>query len=366
MKKLALALLLTLVACNRNPLGADHVEQPPVRALELVPDSITAYSRYVPLGVADQLLLCHDQEYQSRVLLKFAIKDSALDSISSADLILHAGPGNKLLFACRPCSTPWRADAATWRMADDENQWNLPGGDYWNIELCRDTIGPESTVVALNLQYIDTLVRHSYGLILIPLDTGFCGIKSTGSSATAPRLQLTFSNGRRRAYSVAEDCHIMDTLAVRAYPHELYVGSGLAFRTWMRFSLDSIPLEATIVRADLVFKPTLLYRRQETLHFGCHRLTEPYRPREKNAAYRIAADARSIFLAGDVPDTLVRLDIRSLIQYWNTNPDSNFGLLVMAEPEYAFPWRVKLPRAGRSAPRLLVEYVLPPKDRLLR
>lgn len=366
MKKVALPFILVLVACDRNPLGADQLERPPVRSFELTPESLAAYSRYVPLGMADPMLLCRDAEYQSRVLLKFTLKDSALDSITAIDLVIHSNPNRPLSFVCRPCSTPWNSDAATWRMADDENQWNLPGGDFWNIELCRDTIDAESTIANLNLRHLDTLVHHSYGLILIPLDTGFCSIKSTSSSTTAPRLSLTFLDGRRRTYTVIEDCHIMDTIAIRSYPHELYVGSGVAFRTWLRFGLESIPTEATIARADLVFRPTVLYRRQETLHFGCHRLTEPYRPRERNAAYRAAADARTIFVPNNTTDTLVRLDLRSLVQYWNTNPDSNFGLLIMAEPEYSFPWRTKLPRTGPNAPRLLIEYLLPPKDRFSR
>lgn len=366
MRRITLLLTLTLTACNRSPIGADQLEQPPVHYLQLTPDSLAAYSRYIPLGMADPLLLCSDDEYQSRALLKFAIKDSALDSIAAVDLILHASSEGLLPFVCRPCSTPWSSDAATWRMADDENQWNLPGGDFWDIELCRGTIGPESTIASLGIRYVDTLVRRSYGLILIPLDTGFCGIKSTGSSATAPRLRLTFLDGNHRIYAVAEDCHIMDTIAVRMQPSDLCVGSGVAFRTWLRFDLDSIPTEATIARADLVFRPTILYSRQETLHFGCHRLTEPYRPRERNAAYRTAADARTIFVTGSVTDTLVRLDLRSLVQWWNTNPDSNFGLLIMAEPEYSFPWRARLSRTGRSAPRLLIEYLFPPKDRFSR
>jgi hypothetical protein len=366
MRYLALSFALLLLSCNRDPLGADQLRLPLVNSIELAPESLVSYSRHVPLGQADPMLLGRDAEYQSRILLKFGLSDSSLDSVAALKLILHPGSGTLMPFVCRPCSTPWTSEAATWRMADEENPWAIPGGDYWEIDLCRDTLGSESLVAELDIRHLDTLVRKSYGLILLPLDTGFCSIKSTGAISTAPRLRLTFLDSTSRNYTVIDDCHIMDTISVRAHPYELYVGSGVAFRTWLYFNLESIPAAATIARADLCFLPQVMYRRRETLGFGCHRLTEPYRPREKNAGFRQAADARTIFVPADTTDTIVRLDLRGLLQHWTAHPDSNFGLLITAEPEYAAPWRVRLPRIGPAGLRLRIEYVLPPEDRFHR
>ena len=50
-------------------------------------------------------------------------------------------------------------------------------------------------------------------------------------------------------------------------------------------------------------------------------------------------------------------------QFWTANPDSNLGLYIIAEPEYARMFRLRVPTSGPDAPRLEVFYNLPPEDR---
>lgn len=366
MRRLLLAALLGM-ACNTLPVGYDGLQRTPdVRVLEFQPETLVGYAKHVPLGSSSQLVLGRDAEYVSRVLLHFTISDSAIDSITGVQLTLHPLDSVPMFFTCWPCSTPWSEYSVTWRMPDSESQWQTPGGDRWPLELTRDTLLNDSLVLSLDLRYLDTLAHRSYGVLLLPRDTGFARINTGASTKTAPRLKIVYSDGGSRTRDITTEAHISDTLSVRFGPHDALVGSTVAFRTYARFGCDSLPTEATIVRAELRFRPRVLYRRQDTLGIGVHRLTAPPGPNIRNALFRSAADARTILLVSDTTDSLVRLDMRDLVQFWTAHPDSNFGLLLMSEPEYSLPWRIRIPRSGADAPRLIVQYAMPPSDRFFR
>jgi len=64
-------------------------------------------------------------------------------------------------------------------------------------------------------------------------------------------------------------------------------------------------------------------------------------------------------------DTAVTIDIRSLVQLWTSRSDTipNYGLLITSSPEWSKLFRLRIPRSGPNAPRLDIQYVLPPEDR---
>ncbi|MEO0005712.1 MAG: DNRLRE domain-containing protein [candidate division WOR-3 bacterium] len=362
------AFLLFFLACNTLPVGFDQINTPPeTRTLELLPESTDSYSKFVPLGYADYLLLGKDDEYEARILIKFSIKDSCLDSVSSVRLILHPIDSSPLNFICRPCSTDWSTSAVTWRMADSTTQWLTPGGDYWHLDLGQGKMEKESTVVEFNKDYLETLVRRSYGIIIFSLDTGFTTVTNLTSAKTGPRLVLTFADSKQRTYYPIEDAHIVDSSGIRANPYDLLVGSSFAFRTYLRFNLDSIPREATIARADLIFQPQTLYRRQDTIWLGIHQLTEAYATKGRYASFQEKAAAKVAYVPAD-NDTIVSLEISRLIQNWVSQPDSNpnYGIFITAEPEWLKPFRIKLFRSGPLSPHLRIQYILPPEDRFTR
>lgn len=366
-QQLLLASLL-LLACNTLPVGFDQIDRLPETAtVEVVPDSADSYAKFVPLGSADHLLLGKDQQYQCRVLIDFALKDSALDSVVSAQLVLFPYDSTALNFICRACSTEWSSSAVTWRMADSLTQWLTPGGDYWHFALGQGQMKKESTVVELDRDHLDTLVRRSFGVILIPLDTGFTTIAPLTDSKKAPRLTFTYANGKKRLYYPAADAHIIDSSGIRKNPGELIIGSGVAFRTWIHFPLESIPDSATIAQAELIFKPQTIYRRCDTLRLGIHRLTESYPMRGRYALYDEKTSAQTSYLPGDSESTIC-LSLTELVQRWVSKPDSNpnYGILVTAEPEWQKPFRLKIFRSGDYAPRLKIHYILPPEDRFSR
>lgn len=359
-------LLLGLVACNTLPVGSGQLRGvPAVDSLTLEPDTVDGFSKYVPLGSADTMFLGQDEQYQSRILVKFWTDprpDSALDSVTSARLVLFPADSTPMSFVCRPCSVNWFADAVSWRQAESTIQWLRPGGDYWDVELCRGTLSGESLVIDLDIDRLELLIQRSYGIILFPEDTGFCPVFSNYSAATSPRLELVWGDSAdTRSLTSVEDAHIMDTVDVRTGPGWAGVGSGVAFRTYLELTTDSIPVEATISRADLVFRPDIEYARSDSVSISVRRLTQSYPSLGKYASFLDLASARLTFSPDS--DTVATLDLRALAQFWTANPDSNLGLFIVAEPENARPFRFRIPVSGPGAPRLEVFYNLPPEGR---
>lgn len=360
--------VLVLSACNTLPVGFDLIGSiPEQQSIELLPDTLDSYAKFVPLGDASYLLLGKDDQYESRVLVKFALKDSALDSVTTVQLILYPQESYPQKFLCYPCSTDWSSSAVTWRMTDSLNQWLNPGGDYWHLLLGEGSLVKDSTVLELNRDYFSTLVRQSYGIILLPADTGFTTLASLDKTSSSPRIVLSYLNGKKRTYYPTEDAHIVDSTRLRVYPEQLLVGSSVAFRTYMHFSLESIPPAATITRAELEFKPQTLYRREDTLRIGAHRLTESYQTKGKYASFAPTAAGVTRYVSLDT-DNIVHLEITALIQDWVSRPDSNpnYGLLLTAEPEWLKPFRIKIFRSGPNSPKLKICYLTPPEDRFSR
>jgi hypothetical protein len=369
--------LALLVGCNTAPVGFDqlHGRIPDARDTTMTPDSIASYARYVPLGQSTLLFLGRDDQYVARVLMKFALPDTlTLDSVASVQLVVQPGESTRMSFVCYPCSTSWDSSNATWLMADDANHWYRPGGDYWP-----DSIGGgllEDDTLAIDIRYLemDTLVRQAIrqnGILIIPRDTGFSSIWSaTASTALKPSIRIIYrSNADTASFDAYAAAPLIDTLPGAVRPNDLFVGSGVALRTWLRFDLDSIPSAATIARAELSFRPDLRYRRADSLPMAVHRLTESFAVKGLHARYDAIASASLTFVPASDTDTVVRFDIRNLVQYWTAGRDStgrdtsNEGMLIMSEPEYSRLFRVRVPRSGPGAPRLRIEYVLPPEDR---
>ncbi len=361
-------LALLLVACNTLPVGFDQLTTlPESGTLELFPDSLDGYSRHVPLGYADWLLLGSDEQYESRVLLKFPLKDSALDSVTSVHLILYPLDSTSVTFVCRACSTEWTTSAVTWLLADSATRWLTPGGDLWGFTLGTATLTRESTVVELDRSRLRLLVQKSSGIVLLPTDTGFAAITNMTDTKAGPKLVFHYADGKKRIYYATGDAHIVDTINIRSQLTDLLLGASFAFRTYVKFRLDTLPPEVTILRAQLSFTPRTIYHRSDTLKIGVHRLTESYQLRNRYAGYEEKAGATTTYIPVG-QDTTVSLDITALVQNWVSYPDSfpNHGLLITAEPEWQRPFRLKLFRSGNNAPRLKIQYITPPPDRFSR
>ncbi|MFO7638542.1 MAG: DNRLRE domain-containing protein [bacterium] len=361
--------MLVATGCNTLPIGEDGLGRiPATDSIRLSADSSAGIAGYAVLGDADTMFLGGNSQYLSRVLIKFTLPDSALDSLVRAQLVLHPVDSARMAFVCHPCSVDWRANAATWRVADSATQWLNPGGDYFAVELCRDTLNGDSLVIEIGLDLMPKLIRESYGIILLPLDTGFARLSSGFTLATAPRFRLYWGKEQAakntQTINAIEDAHIVDTVGINVSPGYQGIGSGFAFRTWLRFDLDSIPPEATIARAELRFTPAVEYARGDTAPIAVRRLLDPFRRHGRSPSYANAPSGRLQYAVKPESAVVAAIDVSRLVQYWTAHPDSNFGLLLVAEPEWSDFFRLRVPNSGPAAPQLRVLYALPPTGRL--
>jgi hypothetical protein len=362
-------------SCNTLPVGYDQVHDRVTGTSDttLLPDSAASYARYVPLGGSSILYLGRDTSYVSRIVLRFSMLDTmSLDSITSFQLVLHQQDTLATMsFVCHPCSSEWTENGVSWQMADSFNHWPTAGGNFLPDTLASGTILGDSAIFDFRYVEFDSTLRATIrdcGIGIFPQDTGIVAIYSGASTTTAPRLRVTYTNKGKQTQRIINDiadASLIDTVATGSLPFDLLVGSGVAFRTWLSFDIDSIPAEATIARADLKFRPETKYRRTGTIVLGASRLTESYAERGANARSESLPSAYSTYLVPADSDTAVTIDIRSTVQLWTSRSDTlhNYGLLITASPEWSELFRLRIPRSGPDAPRLEIQYVLPPEDR---
>ncbi len=371
----ALMITILLSACNTLPVGYDQLRDRVTGATDtmLVPDTASGYARYVPLGGSSVLYLGRDTAYVSRLVLRFSVLDTMnLDSITSFQLVLHQPDTLRTMgFICRPCSSQWTESGVSWQMADSSNHWLTPGGDFLRDTLVTGTMKGDSAMFDFRYVEFDSTLKatiRNCGVGIFPLDTGIVAIYSGSNTTTAPRLRVTYTNKGKsttRVINDVADASLVDTVATHSQPLDLLVGSGVAFRTWLSFNVDSIPPEATIARADLKFKPETKYRRTDTIVLGASRLKESYIEKGANVRYESLPSSLASYVVPADSDTAVTIDIRSMVQLWTSRSDTipNYGLLITSSPEWSKLFRLRIPRSGPNAPRLYIEYVLPPEDR---
>jgi len=383
----ALVVILLSSACNTLPVGYDQLRDRVTGAADttLVPDTASSYARYVPLGGSSMLYLGRDTSYVSRLVLRFSVLDTMnLDSITSFQLVLHQPDTLRTMgFICRPCSSAWIESGVSWQMADSSNHWLTPGGDFLRDTLAIGTMNRDSAMFDFKYVGLDSTLKatiRNYGIGIFPQDTGIVAIYAgTGTNTTtAPRLRVTYTKKGKKTERVINDAADASLIDTDTAHYDLLVGSGVAFRTWLSFNIGSIPSEATIAKAELRFKPELKYHRTDTVVLGIHRLTDSYIDKGVNARFEATPIATDTYYVPADSDTVVTVDIRSLVQFWTTYPDTmwtnhpgttlsdtlrNHGLFINAAPEWSALFRLRIPRSGPNAPRLDIQYVLPPEDR---
>ena len=371
----ALVAVLLSSACNKLPVGYDQLRDRVSGAADttLVPDTASSYTRYVPLGGSSILYLGKANAYESRIVIRFSVLDTMnLDSITSFQLVLHQPDTLMAMgFICRPCSSEWAESGVSWQMADSSNHWLTPGGDFLRDTLATGIMRGDSAMFDFRYVEFDSARKatiRNCGIGVFPQDNGIVAIYSGSSTTTAPRLRVTHTNKGKQTTRVVNDvadASLIDTVATHSQPLDLLVGSGVAFRTWLTFNIDSIPAEATIARADLKFRPETKYHRTDTIVLGASRLKESYIEKGANARYESLPSSFASYVVPADTDTAVTIDIRSLVQLWTSRSDTtpNYGLLITSSPEWSKLFRLRIPRSGPDAPHLYIQYVLPPEDR---
>jgi len=370
---IVLFIAIFILGCDKTPVGYDELGRDisnPV-FIEFRSSSRYCYGKYIPLGTADYIVLGRNSEYESRVLIQFPLVDSALGQVTSAKLILYPKRHRNIGFSVHPIakSSEWKENNATWIRMDEAVPWISDGGDFYPIDVKQQaTVTSDSWVIELNRNKLDTLVNHSYGMILIPdsSDQDFATVYSKSNSNKSPKIVLQYSN-ITKTYLSMQDCHIIDTLNLNLLPLDLWVGAGFVFRTMCKFNLDTIPDNVTIAYAELVLPVQSHASISDTFDIAVSKILEPIYPNYPHQTrYADNISSKTQYLAAT--DTVVILDVRKIVQFWNkyngenSQPDSNFGVLVSVYPENYEISRVQL-KTGSIKPYLKIGYIMPPSRR---
>lgn len=353
-----------LISCNQSPVGFDQLDRnlgEPV-SYEFGYRASACYEKYVANGASADLILGKNQEYESRVLMLFPLEDSLLDSLTEVRLVLYTKTEKNIPFNICSVSQAWQENSATWLRTDSAGYWLNPGADFSPTRIGNGTITADSTVITLDLNHVDSLVRNGHGLILVPQDTGFAFLYSSeAATGKQPKIVYQYSE-KKRIFIGSADASIIDTANLQLGRNDLWIGAGFAFHTYLKFNVDTIPEAATIATAELTLHPAnsfILTDSSDTVEVGVHRLLEPYQEFQTPKFY----SGISAYAHFTSTDTAIRIDLKNLVQFWSLNQDSNFGFILNGYPEYSDIFRIELKTDLTNRPRLKASYILPPQGR---
>lgn len=356
--------LWILFSCDKNPLGYDELDRDISNPIffEFTPSHRFCYGKYISLGHSNLFVIGRNNEYESRILIQFPLNDSLLiNEITSAKLYLYVKKHKNINFSIYPINkqTEWKENFTTWKRYDENNTpWN--GGDFYPSLLASGNLTADSCIIELNRNLLDTLVRHSSGLIIIPETTvnDFATIY-TRHSSKPPKLVLRYSNSTTSLTPI-QDCHIIDTLNLPMTFTDHWIGSGFPFRTILKFSLDTIPNNVTITNAELILRFNQKFALSDTLEIGVWQMLEPVNQTNlKDAKFASGHSAKRIYA---LTDDSIKIDMRNLVQRFVIKPDSNYGVLISILPEDFEISRLHL-NIDTVYPRLKIGYIKPPQGR---
>lgn len=366
-------LISQFLSCDKTPIGYSELERDIADAtfLELRSNDRYCYGKYIPLGTASNLMLGRNANYESRILMQFALGDSLLDSVQKVKLVVYPSRHKGVHFKIYPLASEWRQAHATWVRMDENVPWDNDGGDYYPTVLAETTLTADSCVIELKRNKLDSLVNHSKGIILIPEtdSTNFAMLYASEASSNRPRIIYQYRNKStiyNEAYYASEDCHIVDTNNLNLGMFDFWVGAGFPYRTLLRFPIkESLPANVTIAYAELLLPVSQQFSMLDTMQVSIFKIIDSLSLSisTKYADY-ISAKADYILAA----DTLIVLDVRRIIQFWNkyngTNnqPDSCFGILLSGYPENYGISRLQFKTTAPGI-RLKIGYINPPKGR---
>lgn len=351
-------LVLTILNCNRSPVGFDELDRELSEPIlyQLNPNALDCYQKHLAQGASSNLILGKNQEYESRVLINFPLVDSLLDSLNEVRLVLKTNRFQGVRFTTHIIKQEWQENTVTWLKTDSAGYWLNPGADFSETVIGQGTISADSTVIILN--HIDSLVHAGNGLILIPEDTGFALLYSC-ETANDPKVIYKYPK-KERIFTASADASIIDTVNLHLARNQFWIGAGYGYHTYLKFAFDPIDTNVTITDAELILHPTKSFLLTDTVEIGVYRLLEPYREGLTTQKFYPNISAKTRFTN---TDTLIKIDLKNLVQFFSLNRDSNFGFILKGYPEYSSIFRIELKTDWANYPLLKFGYILPPKGR---
>lgn len=324
-KYLSIVMILIFSFCNEDPAGEDilaHYRDLGLLEIDtLNPVNLENSYSDLPNGYGDNMILGLDNDYESRVLLKFYIPDTGYANIDSVKLILNVNgdlKNGKVDFEIRLITTEWDEREVRWLAASEGLKWVNPGGDYGDSAIFAGSIEKDSIIINLNPDFFDQ-IKSSYGFILLPQSGGPLAFESYNS-----RFYVV-AEGNQTLFSLSGDSFIIDCYR---FPNsgEYFLGSGYTFRNYIRFTIDSIYQDQWLAKAELQVKVIEHRSMRDSIYFSMRSLEEEFEGIKTEIH-----DYQDQYLP--IADSTLSSDVLRIINNWIAEPDSNFGAFLALYPE---------------------------------
>ncbi|MEO0087818.1 MAG: hypothetical protein ABIK90_07065 [candidate division WOR-3 bacterium] len=355
-------ILLIFFSCEITQVGKEGIKEKVGKdtLIFLSPCQFDKIGKFYPCGGVQGLFLGKNSFYECRVLLNFPL-DTSFKNSEKIKLILYpkARYFSPVKFKVYPLFLEWDENEVTWKLARANVRWINYGGDYHEVLLGEGEANEDSTIIELNSHYFDTLFKINCGIILIPQETVEKFISFYSRTEIKPPKIYFKKESRETIFYPIANAYIVDTL-FEIPENYLVIGSGYSFFSYLKFDLGDLPQEATIINADLFLYPKIdnTYFPVDTNEIVILKLIKDYSINRENTPYEIFK--RTLLFK---EDSLIKIDIKNLINFWREKPDSNFGLFVSLYPFGSYPRFLLLKNQNEKIPKIEIFYFLKPKER---
>ena len=322
MIRFALLAVLLFICCNELPIGEEEFNirgNFNAQELELIlNNALTEFDKFANLGKSTNLVIGKNNDYESRMLLKFDFEDSSYQGLDEIKLILHTNlnlNNDTIKVSIHLLTHEFDEDQANWFQRMNGESWESEGGDFNDDSLRFAELKGDSLLVTFNYIELDEIVNAD-GMIIIPADSGFSHFYSK-EGGYAPKFLLV-KNGVTSSMHLSNDCHIVT--GPEPFYIESWIGSGIPYRNYVKFEYDSILDDKKAIYAELTFRPEQYFIMRDSIEIGVKQLLAPLADFNTATGPFIALER----FAAD--DTVFDIDIVRHIQHIIEKPDSNFGL----------------------------------------
>lgn len=235
----------------------------------------TSYAHTVALGSGGFLFVGKDGGYEARSLIRFNVNDTTITDFGAGTLTITFQSPQELAptrFLLNRASSPWNESQVTWDRAMIDSlgdvSWNTPGGDIELLPIAEagpcslqaDTVTVEFPLSRDIIAALFASGSEDYGFLIRLASEGMehtiWRFQSREQSVLLrPRLEFDYTDSAgtdtsKTLYAIADAALVQRISPVD--DNRLLVGSGVGYRTLLRFDLPSeLDSTVTINRAEL-------------------------------------------------------------------------------------------------------------------
>lgn len=368
-----LALWFIFASCEEGHLGFNELGRGELEIYQVTveADSVDFFREQILLGRSTRLMGGRDSLTEARILISFGGLDS-IGVFDSVKLVLKRLPADEVkqspvTFKLYPVTGDWDEAGCTWMQKDSSTKWRIPGGEFDETDLLAEIeIKDDSTELRLDSARI---AIYRQGFVMIPQNDGFVYVNSMEVSDTLLRPSILGFKGDDTTWfktTAGEDYYadIFDVSIIEPYEApggDTLIGAGVAWRSYIHFSLDTLLSGIDVTSAELRVTYENYFSPEDTLFFFCFKPKEPYAGRFTVISSVAGRDSL-------INDDSLFFSIVDIAQFWVDEPDSNFGVIV----SHSFlPYNSSYGQENRmyalghiiGVPRLVISYTDPPEGR---